>query len=36
MAWKAPKINWINADVVSTSDFDRIEQNIEHLRILLG
>jgi hypothetical protein len=30
MAWATPKTNWATDDVVSTTDFNRIETNISH------
>lgn len=32
MAWAAPKTNWAVGDLVSNSDFNRIEGNIEYLK----
>ena len=34
--WKEPKTDWMNADLPTLSDFDRIEQNIQFLNELLG
>jgi len=31
-----PITDWENNDVLTKIDFDRIEKNIEYLRILLG
>jgi hypothetical protein len=36
MDWAEPKVDWINADVVTAFDFDRIERNVKYLQELLG
>jgi len=36
MAWQNPKTNWKAGDVPSSDDFNRIENNIEHVKNELG
>jgi len=33
--WQEPKTDWVDADIVSVEDFQRIEQNITYLQYLL-
>ncbi len=36
MEWQEPKTDWEDSDLPTVLDFNRIERNIEYLRILLG
>lgn len=36
MEWQEPKTDWEDSDLVSTTDFQRIERNIAYLKELLG
>lgn len=35
MVWQEPKTNWLASDVPTKLDFNRIEQNIKYLQLLL-
>ncbi len=32
MDWQEPKIDWLDSNLPTLSDFDRIERNIQHLK----
>ena len=34
--WEKPKVDWQNNNIPTAKDFDRIENNIKYIQILLG
>ncbi len=36
MSWTIPNLSWLNSDVLTATDFNRIEKNIKYLQELLG
>lgn len=36
MIWTTPNISWLDSDLLTATDFNRIEINIQYLLNLLG